>query len=109
MLIAVASKDGKEINQHFGHAERFLIYDVENGEVKLVDERKVERYCSFDPEHPLRAHLLKCIADALAGCRAVVTAQIGEHPKGELEKLGVEPFMTSGPIKNTLVELAKIL
>jgi len=109
MLIAVASKDGKEINQHFGHAERFLIYDVENGNVKLVDERKVERYCTFDPEHPLRGHLLKSIAEALAGCRAVVTSQIGEHPKGELEKLGVEPFMISGPIKLTLVELAKIL
>lgn len=109
MLIAVASKDGKEINQHFGHAERFLIYDVENGDAKLVEERKVERYCSFDPEHPLRGHLLKEIANALAGCRAVVTSQMGEHPKSELEKLGVEPFMTSGPIKYTLVELAKIL
>ncbi len=109
MLIAVASKDGKEINQHFGHAERFLIYDVDNSDAKLVDERKVERYCSFDPEHPLRGHLLKSIAAALAGCRAVVTAQMGEHPKGELEKLGVEPFVTSGPIKLTLVELAKIL
>jgi len=109
MLIAVASKDGKEINQHFGHAERFLIYNVENNDAKLVDERVVERYCSFDPEHPLRGHLLRGIAAALAGCRAVVTAQIGEHPKGELEKLGVEPFVTSGPIKITLVELAKIL
>jgi predicted Fe-Mo cluster-binding NifX family protein len=109
MLIAVASKDGKEINQHFGHAERFLIYDVEDGIAKLVDERAVERYCSFDPEHPLRGHILKSIAKALAGCRAVVTSQIGEHPKGELEKLGVEPFVTCGPIKFTLVELAKIL
>jgi predicted Fe-Mo cluster-binding NifX family protein len=109
MLIAVASKDGKEINQHFGHAERFLIYDVENGDAKLVDERAVDRYCSFDPEHPLRGHVLRSIAAALAGCRAVVTAQMGEHPKGELEKLGVEPFVTSGPIKLTLVELAKIL
>jgi hypothetical protein len=34
---------------------------------------------------------------------------MGEHPKVELEKLGVEPFVTSGPIKVTLVELAKIL
>jgi predicted Fe-Mo cluster-binding NifX family protein len=109
MLIAVASKDGKDINQHFGHAERFLIYDVENGDAKLVDERKVERYCSFDPEHPLRGHVLKSIAEALTGCRAVVTAQMGDHPKSELEKLGVEPFMTTGPIKYTLVELAKIL
>lgn len=109
MLIAVASKDGKEINQHFGHAERFLIYDVENGDARLVDERTVERYCSYDAEHPLRGHLLRNIADALAGCRAVVTAQMGEHPKAELEKLGVEPFVTGGPIKLTLVELAKIL
>ena len=109
MLIAVASKDGKEINQHFGHAERFLIYNVENGQAKLVDERAVDRYCSFDPKHPLRGHLLKNIFAALAGCRAVVTAQMGEHPKGELEKLGIEPFVASGPIKITLVELAKIL
>ena len=36
MLIAVASRDGKEINQHFGHAERFLIYDVSGTDVKLV-------------------------------------------------------------------------
>jgi len=109
MLIAVASKDGREINQHFGHAERFLIYDIEDGNAKLVDERVVERYCSFDPEHPLRGHLLRSIAVALAGCRAVVTSQMGDHPKGELEKLGVEPFVISGPIKQTLVELAKIL
>ncbi|MDU0458660.1 MAG: NifB/NifX family molybdenum-iron cluster-binding protein [Geobacteraceae bacterium] len=109
MLIAVASKDGREINQHFGHAERFLIYDVEQGSAKLVDERKVERYCSFDPEHPLRMHLLKSIAAALSGCRAVVTAQMGEHPRNELEQMGIEPFVASGPIRTTLVELAKIL
>ncbi|GFE59693.1 NifB/NifX family molybdenum-iron cluster-binding protein [Geobacter sp. AOG2] len=109
MLIAVASKDGKEINQHFGHAERFLIYDVEESEAKLVDEKKVERYCSFNPDNPLRGHALREIADALQGCRAVVTAQMGEHPQGELEKLGITPFAVSGPIKATLVELAKIL
>ncbi len=109
MLMAVASKDGKEINQHFGHAERFLIYDVDNGEANLVDEKKVDRYCSFDPEHPLRGHILKGISEALNGCRAVVSAQMGEHPRGELEKLGIEPFVASGPIKATLVALAKIL
>jgi len=109
MLIAVASKDGREINQHFGHAERFLIYDVGEGDAKLVDEKKVERYCSFDPQHPLRGHILKEIAEALTGCRAVVSAQIGEHPQGELEKLGIEPFVATGPIKATLVELEKVL
>jgi predicted Fe-Mo cluster-binding NifX family protein len=109
MLIAVASKDGKEINQHFGHAERFLIYEVSDGTARMVAEKAVERYCSFDPEHPLRMHILKGIAEALAGCRAVVTAQMGEHPKQELERLGIEPFMIEGNIETTLVDLEKIL
>jgi predicted Fe-Mo cluster-binding NifX family protein len=109
MLIAVATKDGREINQHFGHAERFLIYAVEDGDARLVDEKQVERYCSFDPEHPLRGNVLRSIAGALDGCRAVVSAQMGEHPRCELEKMGVEPFVVNGPIKQTLVELAKIL
>ena len=109
MLIAVASKDGKEINQHFGHVERFLIYEIDVGRVRLVEERKVERYCRFDPEHPMRSHTLKDTADALKGCRAVVCSMIGEAPKQELERLGVEPFAIEGKIVATLLDLAKVL
>lgn len=109
MLIAVASKDGKEINQHFGHAERFLIFEVSDGYVRMVAEKPVERYCSFVPEHPFRMHILKGIAEALSGCRAVVTAQMGEHPKTELERLGILPFNIEGNIEETLLDLAKIL
>ncbi len=109
MLIAVASKDGKEINQHFGHAERFLIYDVAEAGARLVDERKVERYCTYDADHPLRAHVLKAIADALAGCRAVVCAQIGQAPQMEMERYGIDTFVADGAIKPTLIELAKVL
>jgi predicted Fe-Mo cluster-binding NifX family protein len=109
MLIAVASKDGKDINQHFGHAERFLIYDVDGSEVRLVDEKKVERYCSYDADHPLRSHILKAIAEALAGCRAVVCAQIGQAPQQEMEMLGFDTFVAEGAIKPTLVEMARLL
>jgi len=109
MLIAVASKDGREINQHFGHAERFLIFDVEQGEAKLVDEKKVERYCSYDQDHPLRAHILEAIACALRDCRAIVCAQIGQGPQMEMERLGIDTFVADGEIKPALVELAKLL
>jgi predicted Fe-Mo cluster-binding NifX family protein len=109
MLIAVASHDGKEINQHFGHAERFLIYDVEGTEVTLVDEKKFERYCTYDQDHPLRAHILKAIAYSLGDCRAVICAQIGQGPQLEMERLGIETFVADGPIKPTLLELSKLL
>jgi predicted Fe-Mo cluster-binding NifX family protein len=109
MLIAVASKNGKEIDQHFGHAERFLIYDVEGSAANLVDEKKVERYCSYDADHPLRGHVLEKISEALAGCRAVACAQIGQAPLMEMERLGIEVFTVEGPIRNAVVELAKVL
>jgi predicted Fe-Mo cluster-binding NifX family protein len=109
MLIAVASKDGREINQHFGHAERFLIYDVDSTDARLVDEKFVERYCTYDSDHPQRAHIMKAIADALSGCTALVCAQIGQGPQMELEALGIDSFVAAGAIKPTLLELARIL
>ena len=109
MLIAVASKDGREINQHFGHAERFLIYDIEGASVQLVDELKVERYCSYDEAHPLRGHILRSISGSLKGCRAIVCSQIGQAPQEEMARLGFEVFTMHGEIKPALVELAKVL
>ena len=109
MLFAVTSKDGKEINQHFGHAESFLIFEVDGGDVVLKEQKTVEKYCSYDEAHPLRKHLLNAIADALKGCRAVVCSRIGQAPQMEMERLGIEVFTAEGPIEKTLTELAKVL
>lgn len=109
MLIAVASKDGRKIDQHFGHAERFLVYDVEGASIRLVDEKKVERYCTYDEAHPLRGHLLRGIAEALQGCSAIVCSQIGPAPREEMSRLGYEVYTLEGEIGSALIELAKIL
>jgi len=102
MLIAVASKSGTEIDQHFGHAEKFRIYKYRKGNPVQVDEVEVEKYCSFDPEHPFRHKQFDGIAQALKDCKAVVTAMIGELPKQELEKLGFKVISTEGPIEPAL-------
>jgi len=102
MLIAVASKSGVDVDQHFGHAERFLIYDFVQGRPKRVDEVRVEKYCSFDPDNPMRHRQFDGIVAALKGCRVVVTAMIGEYPKQELLKAGVETVSTEGPVEDAL-------
>lgn len=102
MLIAVASKSGVEVDQHFGHAERFLIYDFDQGESKKVEEVRVDKYCSFDPDNPMRHRQFDGIVAALQGCRAVVTAMIGEYPRQELSKAGIEAVSTEGPIEEAL-------
>jgi len=102
MLIAVASKNGTEVDQHFGHAERFLIYDYGGGNPAPVKEVQVDKYCSHDPNHPFRHPQFNTIVSALQGCEAVVTAMIGELPKQELQKLGITPIVTSEPISVAL-------
>ena len=102
MLIAVASKSGTAVDQHFGHAERFLIFDYRGGLPEQAREVLVDKYCSFDPDHPFRHRQFDGIVKALEGCRAVVTAQIGELPKQELEKAGIAAINSSGTISEAL-------
>ena len=102
MLIAVASKTGTEVDQHFGHAERFLIYDYGSGNPQPLKEVQVDKYCSYDPDHPFRHPQFNGIVSALEGCKVVVTAMIGELPKQELQKVGIFPLVASGPIDAAL-------
>jgi predicted Fe-Mo cluster-binding NifX family protein len=102
MLIAVASKTGIEVDQHFGHAERFLIYDYVGGQPTQVKEVSVDKYCSYDPDHPFRHPQFNAIVTALDGCKVVVTQMIGELPKQELAKVGITPIVTTGSIAAAL-------
>jgi predicted Fe-Mo cluster-binding NifX family protein len=102
MIIAVTSKYGTDVDQHFGKAERFLIYEYGGGKPKLIKEATVEKYCSSDPDHSFHHPRFEAIAKALEGCKVVVTEMIGELPKQELQKVGLTPIVTSGPIADAL-------
>ncbi len=102
MLIAVTSKSGIEVDQHFGHAEQFRIWKYSSEGSREVSVVDVEKYCSFDPDHPFRHRQFSAIAEAIAGCRAVATAMIGELPKQELAKLGIAAVAVTGPIEDAL-------
>jgi predicted Fe-Mo cluster-binding NifX family protein len=45
MKVAVVSSDGKVINQHFGNASRFLIFEVDGGEIQLIEVRETTPLC----------------------------------------------------------------
>jgi nitrogen fixation protein NifB len=86
--IAVATRGDGLVNQHFGHAREFLIYDVSREGATLVGLRKVEQYCRGG-EGEERA--LDAVLGALRGCDAVLVAKIGHCPKETLAAAGVEP------------------
>ena len=89
VLMAVASKGGGLVNQHFGHAKEFLIYEVDGAHVSFVGHRKVAHYCqSGYGEEATLDNIIRTIGD----CRAVLCSKIGTCPQEKLRQAGIEPF-----------------
>ena len=88
-LVAVATKGEGRINQHFGHAREFQIYEVDQAGVRFVGHRKLDdNYCQGGFGEEI---VLTSVATALAGVDAVFCAKIGECPKNELAAAGIKP------------------
>ncbi|WP_267383978.1 nitrogenase cofactor biosynthesis protein NifB [Cyanobacterium sp. uoEpiScrs1] len=89
ILVAVATKGNRLVNQHFGHAKEFQIFEVDGVDVNFVAHRKVDHYCQTGyGEKATLEHIIKTIAD----CKGVLAAKIGLCPQEELRKAGLEPF-----------------
>lgn len=88
LLIAVATKGGGRVNEHFGHAKEFQVYEVGTAGAKFVGHRRVDLYCQggYGDEDSL-ATTIRAIND----CQAVFVAKIGGCPRDELTRAGIEP------------------
>lgn len=91
VLMAVASKWGGLINEHFGHAREFLIYEASAAGARLVGVRKTELYCSGADTCGEDETALDRTLRILADCEAVLCARIGIEPWGRLAAAGIAP------------------
>jgi predicted Fe-Mo cluster-binding NifX family protein len=87
LRVAVATKDGVAINEHFGHAKSFYIYDVTAHSVNHIETREVPHYCLGG--HSDKA-ALPSILETIADCKAVLVAKIGDGPTEKLQARGIE-------------------
>jgi len=87
-LVAVATRGGGRINQHFGHASEFQIYEVSAAGAKYVGQRRVEHYCQggYGEEE-----VLEGVIAMISDCAAVFVAKVGLCPKKDLAAAGIEP------------------
>jgi len=91
ILMAVASSGGGVINQHFGHAHEFLIYEASATDVRFIGHRKVDPYCEGSSTCGEGEGALQRTLHALQGCEAVLCAKIGYEPWEALEQVGITP------------------
>lgn len=89
-LVAVSSRDGVMIHQHFGHTEEFQILQVEDNErYHFVEKRPVTAPC-HKGEHD-NGQLARTV-EALSDCKYVLSAKIGMGAQAALQARGITPL-----------------
>jgi nitrogen fixation protein NifB len=88
VLVAVATEGHGKVNQHFGHATEFQIFEVSAGRALFVGHRRVDLYCQggYGEDEQLPS-----IVNAINDCHAVLVSKIGACPRDELTAAGIEP------------------
>ena len=87
LRVAFASSDLKKIDQHFGSAERFVLYDVIPEEHAL---HEVYEFGSLDQDGNETKLLEKFVA--LEGCVAVYCLAVGPSAVRQLMSLNIQPL-----------------
>jgi len=96
MRIAVTTTDGQKVDQHFGKATSFSIYDMDDNLLKLVETREVTSYCdcnsnvSSESTHSFSSDRFSTVREKLSDCDKLYTVQIGETPRKQFEIIGID-------------------
>ncbi len=91
VLMAVATKGGGIINQHFGHATEFLVYEASDDGVRFIGPRRADQYCVGQDTCNEDESTLDRVIKALEGCEVMLSARIGLPPYEALEEAGIQP------------------
>lgn len=100
--VAVATTDGATINEHFGRASEFSVYEV-NADGSYAQVRKIEVKEKQEGSH----ESLETTVKLLEGVEMVLAAQIGPKAIKALQEKGILGFGIGGSIDRALKSYAK--
>jgi nitrogen fixation protein NifX len=98
--IAFASIDGTYVDQHFGSARIFQVFDIAGGSYELVDSRIIDAFCGGHCEGGFD-HLLKALSD----CNAIFISKIGKSAAAFMIQHGKRIFEASGPVEKIIQQV----
>ncbi|MDD2699508.1 MAG: NifB/NifX family molybdenum-iron cluster-binding protein [Arcobacteraceae bacterium] len=106
MKIAFASKDGINVNEHFGWCEKFYIYELDKDDYTLISE--IDSSLKFDEEVDKLEYKINCLEDS----DIVYVTQIGPKAANMVKSTGIYPMKSSTEnekIEDVLIALKKLI
>ena len=99
MRIALPTNDGTSISEHFGRSAAFLIFEIENGQIKAREMKTngahhAQGACD---QHSTasKAHSHAGILAAIKGCEIVICAGMGSRAAEALKAGGVTQIVVT--------------
>lgn len=83
--VAIASNTAERMDGHFGSCLRFLVYQVNQDTIRLIDLRPTHEADSSDDRNAFRADLIK-------DCQVLYVASIGGPAAAKVIKAGIYPM-----------------
>lgn len=88
--VAVTSKSGKLVDQHFGQTTDFIIFEINGEDYKFIETRSTKKYCNGGNELNNEYHGKKETIEIVSDCDAVLSMKIGLGAQKKLEEFGIE-------------------
>jgi MoaA/NifB/PqqE/SkfB family radical SAM enzyme len=107
LLFAVSSKSGILVDQHFGHASDFYIYEYKNKSIRFKERRSVNKYCEGSEGCDGMGGMnkegkMEAILETVKDCNGVLAMRIGEAPRQKLKEKSIEAFTTYDRIEEAV-------
>ena len=98
--VAVAANRGENLDGHFGSCDRFLVYQVGQQAIKLIDVRSTAEADGAEDKNAARSALIN-------DCQIVYIQSIGGPAAAKVVRAGVHPVKkpSGGPAREVLAEL----
>lgn len=100
LRVAFASSNNAYIDEHFGSAQYFQIYDIDEEEAEYVEERRINPLCKGHCEGGFDAAY-----DLLIDADAIFVLRIGESAASYMIQHGKRVFEAHGFIEDIVNEL----
>jgi nitrogen fixation protein NifX len=114
--IAFATTDGTHVDEHFGRAGMFAIYDITDAGHHFIEIRKfadgMDRVVMDTKDQgPLHDSAVQGKVDRLADCKLIYLTEIGGPSAARLVKKGIMPMKMKGPVSiaNALAQLEETI
>jgi predicted Fe-Mo cluster-binding NifX family protein len=95
MKIAVCASEDEKYTEHFGQAQKFLIYEFDGENVEFLEKRESLKIAG-------EKHQWEKSLEVVEDCEVIIAEQIGMRAKSGLKKHGKKALEDDGIVEEVL-------